>query len=329
MRDAFPCAIVCPAPRALPLPPEVDPLSDTFSLAHAAEDARLRAQAALQHAENAADEAALVVLPEDIHGIRHFWRQLEAPRVFQHIAEPVPGPTTRTAAKIARRHRAYLVVALYENDAATIYNTMVLIGPRGKLLARYRKVHVAPGEHWIATAGSRFVVTKTHLGRIGLACGEDYLFPETPCVLARLGAEIVVVASKRPISDGTLGLRSSEHGFVTVFAQAGGSAFFDQRGRMLAQSAGMRDFVLAAELRNEAPWPADRDELEALLTGVAERRPRLSAFRRPEAYEALVAKEWPEAPLSRREIDAGRWKAFQALAEKWAGGPALIPEWEL
>ena len=329
MREAFLCAIVCPAQRTLPLPPEIDPLADTFSLAYAAEDARLRAQAALQHAENAAAEAALVVLPEDIHGIRHFWRQLEAPRVFQQIAEPVPGPTTRTAAKIARRHWSYVVVALYENDAATIYSTMVLVDPRGKLLARYRKVHVAPGEHWIAAPGNRFVVTKTSLGNIGLACGEDYLYPETPCVLARLGAEIVAVASKRPISDGALGLRSSEHGFATVFAQAGGSAFFDQRGRMLAQSAGMRDFVLTAELRDEAPWPGDRDELERLLTDIGDHRPRLSAFRRPEAYAPLVAKMWPEAQLARDKLGAGPWKAFQALAEKWTQGPAFLPEWEL
>ncbi len=329
MLDAFTCAIVCPAAGTKPLPPEIDPLSSSFSLGAAADEARRRAEAALQHAENAADGAALVVLPEDIHGIRHFWRAREAPRLFQRIAEPVPGPTSDAASRIARRHRTHVVLSMYENDAATIHHATILIGPRGKALVRYRKVHVAPGEDWVAAPGAAFTVAATDLGRIGIACGEDWLFPETACVLARLDAEIVVCPSKRPIPENVLALRSADHGFITVFAHPPGSIFLDQRGRILAQSAGRRDLVIRAELRNESMRPADRDTLDGLLTNVPERRPRLSAFRRPEAYAPLTAAQWPEAHVPRKDIDAYRERAYRQLSAQWASEPTHVPDWEL
>ncbi len=326
MVQPFTCAVVCPAPAVLT--PETDPFSDTFSFRHAQKTARQNGEAALQLAQVAAEGADLIVLPEDLHGVRHFWRMLEAPHMLRRLAEPVPGPTTKIAGRIAKRNKAHLSLTLYENAGNAVYNTTVLLGPRGKLLARYRKTHLAPGEDWLVTPGKALTAVKTRLGRIGFACGEDYYVPETACVLARLGIEIVLCPSRAPIPELVLCSRSFESGFITVFAHQDGALLVDQRASVLAQSAGRRDCFVTATFIPLERVELDRGDLDRILTGIADGRKRLSSRRRPELYRTLVASTWPERP-KRRGSDKQKWQAHGLLSASWEEGSELLPPWEI
>jgi predicted amidohydrolase len=327
MLESFTCAVVCPPPA--PVAPEIDPFSDEFSFRRAQNAACRNAESALALAQKAAEGADLVVLPEDIHGIRHFWRAVESPNMLRRLAEPVPGPTTRSAARIARRSRCHLSLTLYEVAGHSIYNTTVLLGHRGKVLATYRKTHLAPGEDWLVTPGEELSVIKTRLGTIGMVCGEDYLFPEVACVLARLGAEIVLCPSKSPIPEIILCCRAFESGFVTVYAQPDGSALIDRRGSVLAHSAGRRNYSISTRFIPQPSPEGERAELERLLTGVADPRARLSSRRRPELYGVLVEAKWPEAPRpAAKGVERIKRQAHGLLAQQWEEGPVLLPEWE-
>ena len=63
-------------------------------------------------------------------------------------AEPVPGPTTRRLAEAARGSKVVLVGgSLFEKaPGGRFYNTSVVFDEKGRILGKYRKVHVPQDE---------------------------------------------------------------------------------------------------------------------------------------------------------------------------------------
>ncbi len=61
-------------------------------------------------------------------------------------AEPVPGPTTKAVAKLARKYNMYVICPIREQAGDEQYNTAVLIDRKGKVAGYYRKVFVFWGE---------------------------------------------------------------------------------------------------------------------------------------------------------------------------------------
>jgi predicted amidohydrolase len=144
--------------------------------------------------------ARLVVLPEVFA-----WR---GPRDEEPaIAEPVPGPTIERLAELARTLAIWLCAgSLLERvpGEARVYNTSCLLGPRGTLLARYRKIHLfdveLPGrvsvrESATRAPGAEVVAVPTELGTLGLSVCYDLRFPELYRRLARAGTEVLLVPS--------------------------------------------------------------------------------------------------------------------------------------
>ncbi|HET6427078.1 MAG TPA: nitrilase-related carbon-nitrogen hydrolase [Phycisphaerae bacterium] len=90
-------------------------------------------------------------------------------------AEPVPGPSTRFFAELARRYGIYLTVPLLESDVRTgrYYNTVVLLGPDGSMLTHYRKLNPWPWAEkgWASPGDLGHPVADTPFGRVGtLVC---------------------------------------------------------------------------------------------------------------------------------------------------------------
>jgi hypothetical protein len=61
-------------------------------------------------------------------------------------AEPVPGPTTRAVAILAKKYNMYVICPIREQAGDKQYNTAVLIDRKGKIAGYYRKVFVFWGE---------------------------------------------------------------------------------------------------------------------------------------------------------------------------------------
>ncbi|HZP40675.1 MAG TPA: carbon-nitrogen hydrolase family protein [Candidatus Binatia bacterium] len=245
--------------------------------------ANLRRAAALV-AEAAARGARLVVLPEVFA-----WR---GPREEEAaIAEPVPGPTTDAMAALAREHALWLCAGSLLERAADVprpYNTSCVFDPAGRLVARYRKIHLfdvdLPGratvrESAVRAPGAEVVTVATDLGTLGLSVCYDLRFPELYRRLVRAGAEVLLVPSAFTFPTGAAHwevlcrARAIENQCWLVapdqtgrsphgFADWGDSLIVDPWGRVVAR-AGEGEQVVLAEI-DRAALARVRRELPAL-----------------------------------------------------------------
>src|SRR3972149_5375938 len=58
-------------------------------------------------------------------------------------AEPIPGPSTNRAEKLAKEHGVHVVFGMPEESSVkgVLPNTAVFVGPKG-ILGKYRKIHL-------------------------------------------------------------------------------------------------------------------------------------------------------------------------------------------
>jgi deaminated glutathione amidase len=151
-------------------------------------------------AEAAARGARFVSLPENFAFLRS-------------EGEPVPeaqaldGGWVARMAEAARRHALTLLLGSLPEKApgdTRVYNTSVLLGPDGRTIAAYRKVHLfdidLPGmehlkESKAVLPGDAVVVADAPFGRIGLSICYDVRFPELYRRLSREGARVLAVPS--------------------------------------------------------------------------------------------------------------------------------------
>jgi nitrilase len=94
----------------------------------------------------------------------------------------IPGPVTEYLSQAARQAGVYVAMGLNERNAqasnASLYNTLLYIGPEGDLLGKHRKlVPTAPERMvWAQGDGSTLEVFDTSLGKLGgLICWENYM----------------------------------------------------------------------------------------------------------------------------------------------------------
>jgi N-carbamoylputrescine amidase len=139
--------------------------------------------------------AQLVVLPE-LFRSRYFCQSEDAGQ-FQ-LAEPIPGPSTETLAKLAAELKITLVASLFEKRAAGLYhNTAAVIDAGRGYLGKYRKMHIPDDpryyEKYYFTPGDLgFKVFDTKPAQLGVLVCWDQWYPEAARLTAMQGAEILV-----------------------------------------------------------------------------------------------------------------------------------------
>jgi len=120
-----------------------------------------------------------------------------------HLAESIPGPSTRKVETLAREHGVHVVFGMPEESEVkgVIHNSAVFVGPKG-LIGRYRKIHLPTHsvfeERRYYRPGQEASVFKTDIGTIGLNICYDLYFPELTRLQALQGAELVVCISASP-----------------------------------------------------------------------------------------------------------------------------------
>ncbi len=146
--------------------------------------------AATVRAQRGAD---LVVLPE-------LWPQGGfAYDCWERQAEPLDGPIVTTLrAAAANVHAVVHGGSFIERDeTGRLFNTSVLVGTDGNILATYRKIHLfgfGAGEPKLLTAGDEVVVEDG----FGLATCYDLRFPELFRLLLDAGAQVVLLPAAWP-----------------------------------------------------------------------------------------------------------------------------------
>lgn len=136
--------------------------------------------------EAAENGAALVAFPEVFVSAYPYWswvmNPIQGSSWFEKLcrsAIELPGPEIQRIAATARAHGVHVVVGVNERSSTgigTIYNTLVIIGPDGRILGRHRKLVPTWAEKltWANGDGSSLRVYDTAIGKLGaLACGEN------------------------------------------------------------------------------------------------------------------------------------------------------------
>ncbi len=137
-------------------------------------------------AEAASQGAQLIAFPEVFISAYPYWNWFMSPvegspwfdKLCRSAIE-IPGPEIQRIAQEAGRHGVHVVIGVNERNPlsiATLYNTLVFIGPDGKLMGRHRKLVPTWAEKltWANGDGASLRVYDTPIGRLGgLACGEN------------------------------------------------------------------------------------------------------------------------------------------------------------
>ena len=151
---------------------------------------------AVDLAGKAARRGARIICTQELFRSQYFC-QAERHANFA-LAETIPGPSTRAFQAVARRHGVVIVASVFERRAAGLYhNTAVVIDADGRLLGRYRKMHIPDDplyyEKFYFTPGDTgFRSFRTKHGRIGVLICWDQWYPEAARLTALQGADLIV-----------------------------------------------------------------------------------------------------------------------------------------
>ena len=119
-------------------------------------------------------------------------------------AEPIPGPSTNLLTEVAKKENIHIVFGMVEQStkaSAVLYNTAVLLSPRGfvgKYQKTYLPTHSVFEEKRYFRPGSNLPIFETDIGKLGLIICYDVFFPETGRLLRLKGAQLIICISASP-----------------------------------------------------------------------------------------------------------------------------------
>ncbi len=163
----------------------------------ASADANL--QKALSMIAKAASKGAQIVCLPELFTAPYFAQSPKAKKEAETYAETIPGSTTDSLSSAAKENRVILIGgSIYEKDAKTgkLYNTSCIFGENGKMLGKYRKVHIPHDEcffeqDYFEKGDLGFKTFGTKLGKIAPLICYDQWFPEAARSVALSGADII------------------------------------------------------------------------------------------------------------------------------------------
>jgi len=252
--------------------------------------------------EAASRGATYVQLPE-------YFNYLGPASGFEAAREPIPGPTTDRMGDLARSlsitlHLGSLLEAI--PDSTRSFNTSVLLGPQGEIIATYRKAHLfdvsVPGqivhrESDDIAPGEEMVIARAGSMNLGMTICFDVRFPEIYRALSTAGADVLAIPAAFNATTGRAHwevlVRSraiENHAYVISAAQVGTtiegistyghSMIVDPWGTVVAESTDDAAQVVVATL--------DLNEVDRRRGQIA-----VLELRRPDLYEGAVQKRSP------------------------------------
>lgn len=116
---------------------------------------------------------------------------------FTQLVQRVPGPAVNVMAQRANDTGLHIAFGMpsKERVESILFNSAVLVGPEGDLVAHYRKLHLRGEEQMLFRPGFRLEPAETPVGILGLQIGWDVMFPEGARSLCLDGAELILVCA--------------------------------------------------------------------------------------------------------------------------------------
>jgi len=328
--------------RVAVLQPRQLPRQDPFLKEYDPAKVRPQSQASLENIyrlfERAGELGAdIVCAPEDIQHIAPYGLYLKTkdPKTgeifFKSLAQPVPGPISRRVGEIARKYHMYIIAPMYERDGDKVYNTALVVDRQGKLVGKYRKVHLPVLETWLVSNGDDYPVFDTDFARIAVAICWDISYPEVSSIYALKGADIIFNPTLGRENEAGKSLATG-HRYITrakdnsvyiapVIYGSDGSGIIDFNGKVVAEAVGATDTVIVADI-DFSKERTITSQWWININGTDNIRAMRLFSRRPETYRLVID---PNPPLMKRYRDVhlttgSREKQLEAL-EKVRYGP--------
>lgn len=225
--------------------------------------------------------AALVVAPELF--LTGYAIGADAAR---RLAEPIDGTSIRAARHIAREKKVALAFGFPERAGDAVYNTAIVIGADGTVLASYRKTHLFGDVDREQFSDSLMAPGLFEIGgfKAGLLICYDVEFPENVRAHALNGADLVIVptALMQPfdvVAKTIVPARAYENQvFLAYVDRCGSEGQFDYCGLSCVVGPDGSDLARAGRGEELIFADLDRAQLEQsrrINTHLTDRRPEL------------------------------------------------------
>lgn len=210
------------------------------------------------------------------------------------VAQSVPdGPYIVRARELSRELGIHLVFGFLERSGEEMFNSVVMIDPRGEIIARYSKVH--PRDELYITPGRALKPIDTRLGRVGFLICMDRGIPENFRTLGVQGVEIVFLSMDGgggPDNTRRMARNAGENGCWVIVANTWSCAIISPQGDIRLEQYEAERVTIGLVNLSEVPRGLDRVSMLA---------------RRPDLYGPLLESNEPV-----------RWYDDEGYPTEWA-----------
>jgi N-carbamoylputrescine amidase len=190
---------------------------------------------------------------------------------IKESAETVPGTISQSVLALAQEFKLSILAGLSEKDSqGRVFASHLMVTPRG-LAGIYRKIHIAPPEIDVFSAGDTIALFKIKGVKLGIQLCYDVHFPELSTRMATDGADVIFMPHASPRGTPAekfnswmrhLPARAFDNGLYVVACNQTGnnqsglnfpglSVILDPAGRIIKKNIGGKEDMIVADLRAE------------------------------------------------------------------------------
>jgi N-carbamoylputrescine amidase len=188
---------------------------------------------------------------------------------IKESAETVPGTISQSVLALAQEFKLSILAGLSEKDSqGRVFASHLMVTPRG-LAGIYRKIHIAPPEADVFSAGDTIVLINIKGVKLGIQLCYDVHFPELSTRMATDGADVIFMPHASPRGTPAekfnswmrhLPARAFDNGvYVVACNQTGNnqsglnfpglSVILDPAGRVIKKYTGGKENIVVADLK--------------------------------------------------------------------------------
>jgi N-carbamoylputrescine amidase len=113
-------------------------------------------------------------------------------------AEPIPGPISERLLQMADENQIVILAGMAELDEkGRVFASHLVVTPQ-TISGIYRKIHIAPPEHYIFSPGNSVPLFEVQTVKLGIQLCYDAHFPELSTRMAVAGADIIFIPHASP-----------------------------------------------------------------------------------------------------------------------------------
>ena len=184
-------------------------------------------------------------------------------------AETVPGPISQSVWAMARKFKITILAGLAEKDLrGRVFASHLVVTPRG-VAGIYRKIHIAPPETDVFSAGDNSALFKIKGVKLGIQLCYDVHFPGLSTRMATDGADVIFMPHASPRGTPAekfnswmrhLPARAFDNGLYVVACNQTGnnqsglkfpgvSVIIDPAGRIIKKNSAGKEHIVVADLK--------------------------------------------------------------------------------